>query len=367
MQAVGLGMALIFVALLFWGLRRRPGPASDGKPRITVLVAARNEEESLPRCLESLAAQDYPRDFCEFVIIDDASADATPQIAQEYAKRDARFRLLRLEETARRAQGPKKRALAAGLHISRGQIILVTDADCAAPSRWISVMTACFGDDVEAVCGMVRYQDTESWWGRLASFEGLVNQILNAAVIGLGGALSCSGANFAYRRETFLDTGGFDTGAKSFSGDDDLLLQRMKARGKKIRFCFSAQACVETEGPEGIRAYWMRKRRHLSAGRRYALHWILLAGLIYLGCLASVLLAVFKVQGLEVQDSFIWIWAAFSLLLIFLFWRGAWRLESRGWMGWAVPAAILFPLNFVLLQPLTLLSAPSWKGRAREA
>ena len=366
-QAIGLGVGLVFVLLLFWGLHTRRRALSTAQPSVSVLVAARNEEDGLPRLLESLSGQDYPSDLCEFVIVDDASTDRTSEIIADWSRRDPRFKLMRLAEPERRTIGPKKRALSAGLEISRGEIILVTDADCTAPPSWIHEMVRRFDGATDAVCGLIRFHPHPSFWSRLAAFEGAVNAILNAAVIGLGGALSCAGANFAYRREAFKRAGGFDADRKSFSGDDDLLLQRMKARGLKIRFCGSPEAMIKTAAPQDGKSYLRRKRRHLSAGSRYAWHWRILAVLAYLGCLSSVILGISAMLGYIGTMGFLWLWLVFSAALLAFFLWGSFRLRLTRFRLWAISGAISFPVIFAILQPLTLLPAPAWKGRSREA
>jgi len=66
---------------------------SSNTPRISVCVPTYNGERHLRECLDSVLAQTY-RDF-EVLIVDDDSADASLAIAEEYAERDARIRILR--------------------------------------------------------------------------------------------------------------------------------------------------------------------------------------------------------------------------------------------------------------------------------
>ena len=186
---------------------------------------------------------------------------------------------------------------------------------------------------------------------------------MNAAVIGIGGALSCFGANFAYRRSVFQNAGGYDQSSRSLSGDDDLLLQKLRSAGARIRFCDRPETTVFTRGPENAGSYWQRKRRHLSAGKRYATHWILLAAIIYLGCLLTVVLSVLKLSGLFPGYFFLLAWGIFSLGLLLIFLRGAKRLAQKGWTLWAVVAALLFPISFIITHIFSLLPAPAWKGR----
>jgi 1,2-diacylglycerol 3-beta-glucosyltransferase len=81
---------LLFLASL---TRRRP-PASAASPLMVVLVPARNEELVLDGTLRSLAALQYAGEH-RILVVDDASSDATPAIAAEWAGRDDRIRTSR--------------------------------------------------------------------------------------------------------------------------------------------------------------------------------------------------------------------------------------------------------------------------------
>ncbi|MFC8877628.1 glycosyltransferase family 2 protein, partial [Streptomyces ardesiacus] len=64
-------------------------------PRLSVIVPIYDVERYLPACLDSLAAQTF-RDF-EVLMVDDGSPDNSAAIAEEYAARDPRFKLIRKE------------------------------------------------------------------------------------------------------------------------------------------------------------------------------------------------------------------------------------------------------------------------------
>ena len=59
------------------------------QPKVSVIVAAYNAEKTLPRCLDSLAAQTLQE--IEYVCVDDGSTDRTPAILDSYAETDPRF------------------------------------------------------------------------------------------------------------------------------------------------------------------------------------------------------------------------------------------------------------------------------------
>ena len=58
-------------------------------PRVSVILPARNEEDYISKCLETLSVQDY-KDF-EIIAIDDSSDDKTGKIIEEFAKKDSKI------------------------------------------------------------------------------------------------------------------------------------------------------------------------------------------------------------------------------------------------------------------------------------
>jgi glycosyltransferase involved in cell wall biosynthesis len=63
-------------------------------PPVSIILAVRNEEEHLDRCLESLVALDYPADKIEILLVDGLSSDRTIEIIDRWSSRDSRIRKL---------------------------------------------------------------------------------------------------------------------------------------------------------------------------------------------------------------------------------------------------------------------------------
>jgi glycosyltransferase involved in cell wall biosynthesis len=134
---------LVFFALVaaFWvfhGLRAAYGatilpwmkdfaPAADPAcPSVSLIFAARDEEEKLPAALATLAALDYPH--LEIIAVDDRSLDATGRILDEFAATHPRFRAVHVSEIPSGWLG-KTHALQTGFEASSGEWLLFTDAD----------------------------------------------------------------------------------------------------------------------------------------------------------------------------------------------------------------------------------------------
>lgn len=96
-------------------------------PRISVIVPVYNVERYLPPCLESLAAQTFGD--LEVVMVDDGSTDGSAALAQEFARRDPRFRLLH------QANGGLSKARNTGIEAAGGEFIAFADSDDVVPPR----------------------------------------------------------------------------------------------------------------------------------------------------------------------------------------------------------------------------------------
>jgi glycosyltransferase involved in cell wall biosynthesis len=95
-------------------------------PRVSLLFAARDEEEKLPAALATLEKLDYPE--LEMIGVDDRSEDATARIMVEFAAAHPRFRALHIAELPNGWLG-KPHALQRGFEVSTGEWLLFTDAD----------------------------------------------------------------------------------------------------------------------------------------------------------------------------------------------------------------------------------------------
>ncbi len=95
-------------------------------PRVSIIVAARDEAPGLEAALASLLAQDYA-DY-EVIVVDDRSTDATPAILARAAARDKRLKVLRIVELPAGWLG-KNHALERGAGESSGSILIFADAD----------------------------------------------------------------------------------------------------------------------------------------------------------------------------------------------------------------------------------------------
>lgn len=260
-----------FVLTLYLGIRKPspPVPSATRCPMVSVIVPARNESKNILACLDALENQSYPQERYEVIVVDDHSRDDT---VFKVNQRRERFRALTClsapQETE--ATSPKKAALAKGIRYATGTLILTTDADCRVPPTWIECLAAEFKENTAAVLSWVLVTPGQKLSSRIEYLDSLSFSIVGAAAAGLGLPILANGANWGYRKDIFYAVKGFGDTAQFASGDDDLLLQKIRKTFKgPIRFLHSPECVVTTHPCSSYREFMQQRRRWASKRSLY--------------------------------------------------------------------------------------------------
>lgn len=299
MFAVGVtcwyGAAVLF---LFRGLRSIPPrvAAVEHGLSFSVVVAARNEADNIGSCLETLFSQTLSPSRYEVIVVNDRSTDATAAIVQHYQKQHANLQLLTVAETPA-GVSPKKHAVAQGVAASRHEIIVFTDADCLVLPRWLATIDFYFDASVGLVQGITSYQylpGMNRLFFNLQAVDFISHGIVAAAGIGASLPINSNANNFAFRREAFLATGGFDPKGigRVVSGDDDLLLQQIWQQGTwGVVFMADSNGSVATMPTRSLKALFGQRARWGSKTVHYNRKQVtLLAGIFLFYCVIAGLL-----------------------------------------------------------------------------
>ena len=257
---------LFYLRLFYIGLKNRNVNFVNFKPFVSVVVAARNEENNIARLLTTLVNQTYPTDQFQIIIANDNSADGTAAIVEQFSQKWDKIKLLNV--TGReKAISPKKNALAQAIEMAEGEIILSTDADCLVGKYWIESMIACF-DGNEMVIGFSRTRLAD--WSKAGfikkfeHFDFLAMLFAAAGAISSGKYFSCSGQNIAYKKEAFYKVGGFEKIKHLLSGDDVNLMQLFRKSGMKVSFAFTDHSYVYTQPIKNIGKFLSQRSRWTS-------------------------------------------------------------------------------------------------------
>lgn len=265
---------LILIGIFTLGWYRKPMTETwPGVPcrKISVVVAARNEESNMERLLNDLIRQDYPGDLFEIIIVDDHSTDHTARITKEFILDHPSSGIVFILNNDEENRG-KKASIELGISHARGEIVMTTDADCRMGKGWIRALAGRFHEEqVQMVFGPVTIRKQENFTGlfQALEFDGLVASGGGAALAGY--PFLCNGANLAYRKEAFHTTGGFSDNRRFNSGDDVFLLHKIKKYygAKAIVFCKDEESIVDTAPVSGMGAFLRQRIRWASKSTGY--------------------------------------------------------------------------------------------------
>ncbi len=254
-------LVIVFIAFLF--VRKTDHVSNAHGPKVSVVIAARNEESSIAKLLESLEKQDYQG--YEIILVDDHSDDNTIEIAKNIAAKSK----VSIKIISSPGVG-KKSALTEGIQVAESEFILVTDADCVVNSEWISGMVSGFtSEKIVFVAGMVKYSGKGSWLRDILQTEMVFLQVVSAGMYKLGKPIMCNGASMAFRKSFFVKNNGF-FGDKYVSGDDIFLLQKANASGvNAIAWNCDSTNLVSTRPASSISEAILQRARWLSKVRGY--------------------------------------------------------------------------------------------------
>lgn len=243
------GFLYFLLAVIYsWSFVHIKRKRSFKKRLVSVIIACRNEEDTLPRLLTLLLNQSYPKELFEVIIANDESDDKSEEILKSFSDK---FETINYFNVADRdlAVSPKKNALSQAISRSKGEIILLTDADCFPKSTWIESMVQAFSDDTSMVAG---YSSTEIDWKKASFVQKFEHIDLLCLYIGLSGGFAMGkqftaiGQNLAYTRKAYDQVGGFSQINHLISGDDCNFMQLLRKEKLKIIFNFEEDSFVKT-------------------------------------------------------------------------------------------------------------------------
>jgi cellulose synthase/poly-beta-1,6-N-acetylglucosamine synthase-like glycosyltransferase len=342
---------------------------ADAKPKtkISVIIPARNEENNIAACLDSLTEQDYPKDLFEIIVADDHSTDKTAGIVSRYAGAGIILLELKKEVTdSPQTSGSKKAAITAAIKKSTGTLIITTDADCLFPKKWLSTLVSFYETyNPVFIAAPVKFSTEKKALHIFQSLDFLSLQGITAASVFDGFHTMCNGANLAYEKKAFETVGGFDGIDQIASGDDMLLMHKIyMLNPQRVMYCLSQDTIVETKPAENLKAFFNQRIRWASKALVYhdkRIFYVLM--LVYL--LNSLLLAFFIYSLLTTHLT----WTLVMLILVKTIVELAFLIpvarfyKKTSLLYYFLPAQPFHILYTVIAGFLGQAGSYEWKGR----
>jgi cellulose synthase/poly-beta-1,6-N-acetylglucosamine synthase-like glycosyltransferase len=209
--------------------------------KASVVIPAYNATDTIENTLSALEEQ-TEKDF-EVIVVDDGSADDTREIVARYP-----VKLL-----AQDHRGPAA-ARNLGARAAKGDILVFTDSDCTPAKTWLGEMLKPFKEpEIVGVQGRYKTMQRELI-AKFAQYEieERYERMSRWKYIDFIGSYSA-----AYRRDAFLQAGGFDEGFPIASGEDPDLSFRLSKKGYKM--VFNGNAVVYHRHPSVLSDYLKKK------------------------------------------------------------------------------------------------------------
>ncbi len=341
-----------FFLLGFYQYSRRRIPVFNAHEKtepfekISVIIPARNEENTIADCIQSLLHQNYPRDLLEIIVVDDHSTDKTAQMVKQFEGEGVK--LISLNENNLPATiAFKKMAIQTGIQAASGSLIVTTDADCTAGAGWINAIAAIHtASNAAMIVAPVKIKPGKSLLSVFQSIDFAILQGITAAGVYTNFHRMCNGANLAYEKTAFQAVNGFEGIDDIASGDDMLLMEKIATQYPgRITYLNSASAIVETLPAATWKQFFNQRIRWASKAGKYKdkkMTGVLLLVYLLNFCMAALLAgSIFQIS-----------WLGFFLILVFYKCIAEWAFVKDVLQDFKLK--FLLPW-FPLLQPLHIL------------
>jgi len=239
-------------------------------PRISVLLAVRNEEKNISSCLKYLCELNYPIEKTEILIGDDASEDHTVQEIAPFLQQYPHIRMFRITDHLGKARG-KANVLAHLAHQATGDYFFITDADIHVNPEWINSMLPHLDEGTAIVSGITVGQGQ----GMLERLQAVDWTYFNAVLTGtsnLGIPCTAVGNNMVISREAYWQTGGYEH--LEFSVTEDYALYRaVRKLSLQTKNISTSGSFHYTLTLPSFKAILHQRKRWLTGGRQLPFYW----------------------------------------------------------------------------------------------
>jgi cellulose synthase/poly-beta-1,6-N-acetylglucosamine synthase-like glycosyltransferase len=330
-------------------------PKTDPEKFVSVVVACRDEEETLPLLLSDFPDQSCNPDLFEIIIVSDNSSDSTFEVASGFSR-------IRNMKVLKSAGSGKKKAIRTGVEASAGSYIIVTDADCRVGNNWLKTIASFEAEyQPEMIICPVQLLGGRGFFHRFQELEFLSLQGITAGTAAGQNPVMCNGACLAFQKETYLKYAG-SLHDELASGDDVFLLHNIKSdRGKRIMWLESAEAKAVTPASDNLSSFIHQRARWISKAGAYSDRFTRLLAIVTFVTI-SVQLLLF-VGGLF-NSGLLLVFAVYFVLKsvpdFLVLSNTAARYGKKNLMRWFLPSQLIYPIYVLVIIPWSIVNRAKW-------
>ncbi len=355
---------LIFVSgyfilsyLFLIGLKKKFETISESElPSVSVIIAARNEEENIHSCLKSISELNYPNEKLEIIVVNDESTDRTEEIIKNFISNRSNFSLINLQKTNSKLIG-KSRPLAECIRNAKGEIIFITDADCLVPKNWIKTIASFYTKDVAMVNSFTNQNVTGAFSG-MQAIDFIYLLFVAGGIANLGKPVSCIGNNISFRKSVYDELGGFENLDKSVTEDFLLINEIRKLKKYKVIIVLNKDSLVTTKPCNTLSELFSQKKRWAVGGIKTPAHGLFIISWAFVTNLLTILTPLFFSPVYLYLFSFKLLIDLFALIIVH---KELGIIKQLKYF----PFFFIYQLLYVIILPFVVLFSRevNWKGR----
>ena len=316
-------VAIIIYILNVWESEKEYVPKRLVQPcnlKLSVVISARNEEEHIGLCIQSIIDnQEYESLDIEIIVVDDHSEDNTFDIAKSFANHNVKVIKLKDHLQQNTIIAYKKEAIKCAWSLAKGDYIIQLDADTVVPNKYLStIKNYLLSTRVDFVAGPVVFKKVNS---QLEHFQQLdIIGMMGVTMVGIKSKnwYMANGANMIYKKDLF----DFDK-LNFASGDDVFAIQNVACQNDKaVQFLKSKDIIVQTYPMKNLidlynqRLRWATKNKYMTEKKM-----LLVMSVIFLNALLFILHGIMLFINIKLALYVMIIHLFFKLSIDYLYLR----------------------------------------------
>jgi len=355
---------MVMLLLVIIGFILHPSEPNNktDQQKVSMIIAARNEEANIEQCLVSIIQQNYPKQLIEIILIDDASTDETFIRATNILAASGITHCI----IQNQSHLGKKRSLKIAIEQSNSEIIICRDADTFSISNnWLStIVNYMASSKKEFVICPIAIDHKSGILSSLQETETVILSLFTIASTYFKVPFLASGANLAFTRRLFFDTGAYEGHLNIASGDDIFFLEKVKQLDRnKIGYLKNKEAIVYTFPEKYLSGLIQQKTRWSSKLFRNpnVINWLsaLIIAVSNFVWIMGLFYSVLNPQNSASILIFILSKLLIDILLVFL--ASSFIKVKTGTLKVAL-LAFIYPFYASLVAILTVFVKPKWKS-----
>lgn len=234
-------------------------------PNISILVAARNEEKNILKCVQSLNELKYPKDKIEILIGNDDSQDNTAKIIQEFIIDKPHFKLFNFNaENLSKTRG-KARVLSLLIQNASSNYYLITDADITVNSLWANEMIKELTSHNHGLVAGTTMIQSNTYFGHLQRLDWLYFKGIIKLFSEINNPLTAVGNNMCISKKAYESVGGYENIPFSIT-EDYALFKAIRDKGFSTSQLFNSESIVYSAPVDNFKTLMNQRKRWLVGG-----------------------------------------------------------------------------------------------------